>query len=123
MAEICMICIYVADMDEAIRWYQDMLGFSVSSNHYHYPVAVDLDQGGIRLLLHQAQRPVSIELWKDSTITLGIRTSDIRRSLADLKGKGVELIHTEPQRFPAGEWAAFRDPFGNVLELIQFEET
>jgi len=36
--------------------------------------------------------------------------------MAGLKAKGVEFVHEEPQPCPAGIYAAFRDPFGNVME-------
>jgi lactoylglutathione lyase len=122
MPNICMACIYVKDLDEAIAWYRDVLGFCVSQEHYHYPVAVDLEQDGLRLLLHRAERSTDVEFGMDSCITLGLRTPDIRDSIAQLKTRGAALIHEEPQQFPAGEWFAVRDPFGNVLELIQFAE-
>ncbi len=47
-------------------------------------------------------------------------TDDLESSLKDLKSKGVELIHETPQDCPVGVYAAFRDPFGNVHELIEF---
>ncbi len=122
MPDICMACIYVSDIDEAIAWYRDVMDFSVSREHNHYPVAVDLEQQGLRLLLHRTDRPTGIEFGRDSTITLGLRTPDIRHSIRLLQARGAALIHDEPQKFPAGEWIAVRDPFGNVLELIQYAE-
>lgn len=122
MPDICMACIYVSDIDKAIEWYSEVLGFSVSKEHYHHPVAVDLVQQGFRLLLHRAERSTEVEFGSDSCITLGLETADIRDDIARLKAKGAALIHAEPQEFPAGEWIAVKDPFGNMLELIQFND-
>ncbi|HWD26584.1 MAG TPA: VOC family protein [Rhizomicrobium sp.] len=40
-------------------------------------------------------------------------------TIADLKAKGVPFLHTTPATGPLGRYAAFRDPFGNVLELLE----
>lgn len=39
--------------------------------------------------------------------------------MSSLQKNGVEFIDKVPRRSPAGLFAAFRDPFGNVHELIQ----
>ncbi len=120
MPKICLIQINVSDMDKAIEWYCKTLGFEVSKEHYHYPVAVDLIHEGIRFLLHKAAKPTQIDYPNDAQTLICIQTEDIIASMNDLRSKGVELIHETPQDFPAGLYTAFRDPFGNVHELIEF---
>ena len=53
MLKVGIVQINVSDMDDAIAWYRDVLGFEVSKEHDHYPVAVDLVHEGRRLLLHR----------------------------------------------------------------------
>ena len=119
MPHVCMIQISVSDLDEAIEWYTKTLGFEISKEHYHHPVAVDLIHGGIRLLLHKADRPTTIDYPNVSQTLICIETDDIVKKMDDLKQQGVELLHETPQDFPAGKFTAFRDPFGNVHELVE----
>lgn len=121
MPEVCIIQIGVSDLDQAIDWYCKTLGFEVAKEHYHHPVAVDLVQKGSRLLLHRAEKPIHIDYPNVAQTLICIQTDDIRESMNDLKSKGVELIHETPQNFPDGMYAAFRDPFGNVHELVEFK--
>lgn len=99
------------------------MGFEISKEHYHYPVAVDLIHEEIRLLLHKVTKPTNIDYPNTAQTLICIQTDDITASLRDLKSKGVELIHEAPLEFPAGLYAAFKDPFGNVHELVEFRVT
>ena len=49
----------------------------------------------------------------------GVTFNDIATTYTELKGKGVEFLD-EPAEFSEGMYARFRDPFGNVHELIEF---
>jgi lactoylglutathione lyase len=121
MPKVCIIQIGVSDIDKAIDWYSKTLGFKVSKEHYHYPVAVDLIHEGCRLLLHEAGKPTQIDYPNVAQTLICIQTDDLTSSMNDLKSKGVEFIHETPQNFPAGVYAAFKDPFGNVHELVEFQ--
>jgi predicted enzyme related to lactoylglutathione lyase len=44
---------------------------------------------------------------------------DLAAAVADLKAKGVPFLHAAPATGPLGRYTAFRDPFGNVLELLE----
>jgi lactoylglutathione lyase len=120
MPKVCIIQINVSDMDKAIEWYCKTLGFEVSKEHYHYPVAVDLVHEGCRLVLHEADKPTRIDYPSVAQTLICIQTPDLSANMEELKTKGVEFIHQTPQNFPAGAFAAFRDPFGNVHELVEF---
>jgi hypothetical protein len=39
-----------------------------------------------------------------------------------MKSKGVDFIFSEPQKINVGSFVAFRDPFGNVHELIELKK-
>jgi lactoylglutathione lyase len=120
MPKVCIIQIGVSDMDKAIDWYSNILGFEVSKEHYYHPVAVDLVHEGCRLLLHEADKPAQIDYPNVAQTLICIQTDDLISSMSDLKNKGVEFIHETPQKLPAGVYAAFKDPFGNVHELVEF---
>ena len=121
MPKVCIIQINVSDLDQTIEWYCKTLGFEVSKEHYHYPIAVDLVHEGCRLLLHIADKPAHIDYPNVAQTLICIQTHDLTASMNDLKRKGVEFIHEKPQNFPAGVFTAFRDPFGNVHELAEFQ--
>lgn len=120
MLRVALVQINVSDLDQAIAWYQDALGFTVAEEHYHHPVAVDLVHEGCRLLLHGAERPARIDYPEVAQTLVCFETDDITATLDSLRRNGAELLHDVPEVFPAGLFAAFRDPFGNVHELVEF---
>jgi uncharacterized glyoxalase superfamily protein PhnB len=88
-------------------------------------VSLGIHQTGVETLRHKppgpagGKLPAEIDYWSQATITLGIRTDDLARAMEELGAKGVEFVYPEPCDFYDGRWAAIRNPFGNVLELIE----
>lgn len=122
MLEIAMNQINVTNLDEAIKWYTEALGFKVSKEHYYPPRAVDLvQQGSVRLLLYQVDTPAEIDYPNAAQSLIIFRTKDLRSTMEKLKEKGVEFVYPEAKEFPAGSFTAFKDPFGNVHEIVQLK--
>jgi lactoylglutathione lyase len=115
---ISAVLINVCDMDQAIDFYSDKLGFTVQSRKL-YPRMVRLEHEHIALLLYRVPMPVHLDYPKVAQSLLNFETSDLVASIQDLKARGVEFIHQSPQPCPVGAYAAFRDPFGNVHELLE----
>jgi catechol 2,3-dioxygenase-like lactoylglutathione lyase family enzyme len=114
--------INVPDLEKAIDWYTKKLGFEVSKEHYYPPQAVDLVQkSGIRLLLYKVEKSVEIDYPNVNQSVIIFKTDNLKETKKKMKEKGVELIYTEAIEFPAGLFNAFRDPFGNVHEIVQFK--
>ncbi len=120
MPKVCVIQINVSDMDRVIDFYCNKMGFEVCSRA-HYPKIVELAHEGIPLILYEVPNPVHIDYPNVAQTLINFQTDDLEASLKDLKSKGVELIHETPQKCPVGVYAAFRDPFGNVHELVEFQ--
>lgn len=120
--KICVIQFNVSDMDEAMDFYGNTLGFGIKSKE-HYPDLVVLDHEGIYTLLCKVDKPTKIDYPNESQTLINIQVGDLRKVMAELREKGVEFIHDKPQPCPAGIYAAIRDPFGNVMELLQFGGT
>jgi lactoylglutathione lyase len=118
---ICVVQVNVTDMDKAIDFYTDVLGFSVESRA-SYPFAVVLEQDAFTFLLAKCDRSATVDYPHVAQTLINIETADIAGALDELQAKGVDLIHSEPQPCPPGLYAAFRDPFGNVLELLQYTQ-
>ena len=113
--------INVTNLNEAIKWYTEVLGFEISEDHYYPPRAVDLVQkGNTRLLLYQVEKPTVIDYPNQAQSVIIFETSNLKKAMEDLKVKGIEFIYDEAVTFPAGLFNAFKDPFGNVHEIVQF---
>jgi catechol 2,3-dioxygenase-like lactoylglutathione lyase family enzyme len=114
--------INVTNLEEAITWYTEILGFKLSKKHYYPPRAVDLVQkGAIRLLLYQVQKPAKTDYPNEAQSIIIFKTDNLEKTMEELTEKGVEFIYPEAEKFPAGLFNAFRDPFGNVHEIVQFQ--
>jgi lactoylglutathione lyase len=116
---ICVVQINVPDMDRALDFYTNVLGFSVESRA-SYPFAVVLGQESFTFLLAKCVRDASVDYPDGAQTLINIETTDLAGKLRDLRAHGVDLVHAEPQPCPPGLYAAFRDPFGNVLEYLQY---
>lgn len=118
---VYLIQFNVGNLEKAIQFYTEVLGFKLSKKHYHPPVAVDLVHGGIRLVLHRA-RFINNVYPPNGRTQVAIQVQNIEEELAGLKKRGVELIHRKPLDFPLGKYAAFKDPFGNIHELVELKK-
>jgi len=121
LTSVCVIGIYVDDMDKAVEFYCDKLGF-VEAARYDDGCIVRLENEGPPVILEKVEKRGKIEYPGYSQVVLGIETNNIEQTSKELKAKGVEFLHDEPQAFVAGHVMAMRDPSGNVLELLQFHQ-
>lgn len=120
MPQIAVLSLYVADLDAAASFYSDVLGFKVKQKIPPYVVV--LEHEGLEFVLCQAEKPARLDYPKSSGAVPGIATDNLKKSIETLKSKKVEPLHSEPQEFPGGVYVAFRDPSGNVLELLEFRK-
>ncbi|MFX1368906.1 MAG: VOC family protein [Promethearchaeota archaeon] len=121
MTSVCVIGIYVDDIEKAVEFYCEKLGFK-EVQRYDNDCIVRLENEGPPVILEKVDEPSSAKFPGHSQIVLGIETDDIDAKYQELKAKGVEFAQDEPEVFVAGRFAAMRDPAGNYLELIQFRE-
>jgi len=101
-----------------------VLGFTVSAenNFLHHGTTVQLEHDqGFRLILHNATKPARIDYPDDVQTMIVWRTADLAETMAHMQVNGVEFITAEPQEINVGRFVAFRDPFGNVHELIELK--
>jgi lactoylglutathione lyase len=115
MSKIASVSIYVSDLDAATEFYTSVLGFRVQEKH---PGVVQLDSEGAALVL--CEGPKAAKRAYPAGVIVGLPVADLAKRLRELKKRGVELVHEEPQPFPAGRFAALYDPSGNAVELLQF---
>src|SRR5262245_2246843 len=128
--------IFVFDQDKALDFYAGKLGLEVSN---------DLDLGMMRWLTVRApgnpthdillevpgapsMDPKTAEQVREtiskgaSGFAAGFTTSDVRKTYAEFKNKGVEISDDLTER-DYGTDFGIRDPFGNHLRIVQLGPT
>ena len=107
--------IIVEDLDESIRFYTEVLGFNIESQHNPLP--------GVTILLLKGKGDAMIELIKNTQYetgfySLGMDVEDINAAVKELKLKGAK-INMEPTPITVGILAFLEDPNGVRIALIQ----
>lgn len=115
---ISAVLINVCDMEKALDFYCGKLGFTEHSRKL-YPQMVRLEHDHIALILYLVPEAAKLNYPKTAQSLLNFETKDLAASIRDLTARGVEFIHRTPQPCLVGTFAAFRDPFGNVHELLE----
>ncbi len=108
----------VSDLARSLRFYRDLVGFSVIDNGANAAV---LGYGGGRVLLRQLADMSPVDR---RVAHLHITVADVDVAYKDLKDRGVEFVH-RPRVTSRGDkldlWAAtFRDPDGHDIALTQW---
>lgn len=116
MNQLSLATILVNNMDIALEFYAGILGFEIIKKDHLYPEFVVLQQGGLPIALHRIENLEPTE----TRVILGIAVPDLANTLEDLKTKGVRIIHETPQNFFGGLFVGVYDPFGNMLELMEW---
>jgi methylmalonyl-CoA/ethylmalonyl-CoA epimerase len=125
--------IAVADLDEAIGWYESTLGLVATHTETN-------EEQGVReaMLSAPGDTGAAVQLLAplrpDSPIgkflerngpgiqQMAYRVADIDAACADLRAKGVRLLYPEPRRGTAGSRINFvhpKDAGGVLVELVQ----
>ena len=125
MLGVYIVQLNVVGLQAGIDWYTGVLGFRVSkeNNFSQHGTTVQLEHDqDFRLILHNAKIPARIDYANDVQTMVVWQTQDLAASMTEMKSKGVEFIFTEPQKINVGNFVAFREPFGNVHELIELNK-
>ena len=122
MTSFCVIGIYVDDIDKAVDFYCEKLGFK-ELQRYNNDCIVRLENDGPTVVLEKVDNPNMSVYPNYSQVVLGIETKDIETTAKELREKGVEFLQDIPQPFVAGLYMNMKDPAGNVLDLLQFRES
>lgn len=108
-----MIYYYVSDMDKAIAFYNEVLGFPVKvrfENHW-----AEMDAGPVTIGLH----PTGGTKPKKGGGTISCNVKDIEKFVTQIKAKGAKVgkIQT-PER---GKFVMVSDPDGNEIHVVEFD--
>jgi glyoxylase I family protein len=134
--------ISVPDMDAALAFYRDKLGFEpvmeieLPGGIEMMSRAFDLEEAGYKVAMLRkgnscielfeftgdnvpaadTKRPVD----KHGITHICLAASDYAKDYAELQEAGV-VFNTEPNGAAPSRWAYGRDPFGNVIELLEHD--
>ena len=124
---IGLVSLLIPDYAEAIAFYVGVLGFSliedsaVPEQRKRWVVVAPPGATESRLLLARASSPEQSTRVGNQTggrVFLFLNTDDFARDYASFKAKGVVFVR-EPSQQPYGTVAVFKDPWGNLWDLLQ----
>ena len=122
ITRISHLTVYVDDQDEALRWYQDNLGFEgCMDNSEVVPELrwLTVNPAGNRdtqIVLMPARNDDEKSRVGSNLITV-LNTDDCRGDMARLAANGVEIVEA-PAEVPWGVSGVIRDLYGNPYNLV-----
>lgn len=124
--QLVQVALVVADYDEAIRFYTNVLGFDLvedtpMSETKRWVVVKPKGEGIFTLLLAKAaneEQKSIIGNQAGGRVFLFLHTDDFRRDHKNLVEKGVEFVRG-PSEEEYGTVGVFKDLYGNLWDLIQ----
>ncbi len=127
---IVHIAIVVRDYDEALDFYLNKLNFVLIEDTYQpeqdkrWVVVSPPGSLGTTLLLARASKPEQepfIGNQAGGRVFLFLNTDDFWRDYHAMRAKGIRFVR-EPKQADYGLVAVFEDLYGNLWDLLQFNE-
>ena len=129
------IGISVADLEESIAWYKEMLGFEevmrmdqgvtiekmIIGHIKRGNCYIELFQVAGAKPLPEYRRDPNADLAVHGLVHFGLQVDDVHAALEELKAKGVEVA-MGPIDTPGVSFVFIRDNSGNAFELIEYKE-
>ena len=130
-----LVTVVVEDLDEAIEFYTDTLGFELrSDDEFEFEgetgrwVTIGLPDQDVDVTFAEADAPYYDDERRDlMQAKLGIEsgfifyTADCEGTVEEFAAAGVEITQ-EPLEYEWGTEAMFADPFGNEHSLFELAE-
>ena len=122
------IALIVNDYDEALEFYTNVLDFDLIEDTYQpeqdkrWVVVSPRNSNGVTILLAKASKPIQKDFIGNQSggrVFLFLGTDDFYRDYNNLVSKGVEFVR-EPKVADYGIVAVFKDLYGNLWDLVQF---
>ena len=122
ITRISHLTVYVDDQDEALRWYQDNLGFEVCMDNsklvpeLRWLTVSPAGNRDTQIVLMPARNDGEKSRVGSNLITV-LNTDDCRGDMARLAANGVEIVEA-PAEVPWGVSGVIRDLYGNPYNLV-----
>jgi len=128
---IAHVALVVRDYDEAIEFFTKKLDFTLVEDTYQpaqdkrWVIVAPPGSDGAQLLLARATTPEQEGAIGNQTggrVFLFLRTDDFWRDYNRMVQRGIEFVR-EPKAEPYGTVTVFKDLYGNLWDLLQFQNT
>ena len=128
---IAHVALVVRDYDEAIEFFTKKLDFTLVEDTYQpaqdkrWVIVAPPGSDGAQLLLARATTPEQEGAIGNQTggrVFLFLRTDDFWRDYNRMVQRGIEFVR-EPKAEPYGTVTVFKDLYGNLWDLVQFQNT
>jgi predicted enzyme related to lactoylglutathione lyase len=118
--KLSAVRVFVRDLEEAKRFYTEVLELSLKSDGSAHGYCV-FDAGGAQLILEAIALDASRE---DQALVgrftgLSFATDDIHSKHKELLSRGVRFSTSPERQFWGGWLATLKDPSGNGVQLVQ----
>lgn len=115
--KLAFLMIVAPDLARAKDFYGSTLGFPLASETAQRMV---FNHAGADLVVFKGSKDAPpAEHGAAASTTFVFEVPDLAAAMTALKSKGVRFLHERPATNEWGRYAAFLDPFGNVLELFE----
>ena len=104
----CTVTIHVTDINKAIQFYTEVVGFELIINYGQY--YAELQAPGLFIGLHTSDKKVQV----GNNMSIGIAVRNINYCVEKLKENGIEIDAVEDGPITI---ASFSDPDGNGFYL------
>jgi catechol 2,3-dioxygenase-like lactoylglutathione lyase family enzyme len=111
--------IWSENLNNLLPFYRDVLGLKVRVQTPGFVVFGDRDAPALALGTHSEVRGRAVD---PARHMVGLETDDIARDFERLKSLDVEFVE-DPKDYGDVWVATFKDPEGNLLQLLQFDRT
>ncbi len=127
---IVHIALVVRDYDEALDFYLNKLNFTLIEDTYQpeqdkrWVVVAPPGSSGTTLLLARASKPEQepfIGNQAGGRVFLFLNSDDFWRDYNAMRAKGIRFVR-EPKQADYGLVAVFEDLYGNLWDLLQFND-
>ena len=108
--------IWSEDLNKLLPFYRDVLGLPVGLETPGFVVLGDPDAPAVALGTHSEVRGRALD---PARHIVGLETDDVAKEYRRLTDAGVEFVE-DPKDFGNVWVATFKDPEGNLLQLLQF---
>ena len=121
------VAMMVADIDEAVAWYVEALGFKIADRWANAESAMawaHLELNGIRIELVQRAGLAPRDAAGSGYHHLALVVADCTDAVNALVTAGATVVFA-PSYFDRHDmdWSFVQDPFGNILELVSYRKT
>jgi predicted enzyme related to lactoylglutathione lyase len=115
--------IFVRDIAEARRFYQEKLGFNLEQDDIEHGVCV-FSSGSTRIIVEAVadDAPDDEQILVGRFTGLSFAVDNIQVSYKQLLSIGVKFSGQPEQQYWGGWLATLKDPAGNELQLVQTDQ-